>query len=146
MSDKITLVLQSWKKRRRNHRVLFGVADRSVRLDWQRSIVAFRPEQIFGYERWDANKYGTQSWTIDILKSARPDQQISRVRGVKPGAVVLASLRGGVKCRAVLNIIDKLESTGDIARLGNTEWRLIGSEIQDGLRPESPFSRLHALL
>lgn len=146
MSDNFTLVMQSWKKRRRNHRVLFGLSEKSVRLDWQRSLVAFKPEQIFGYERWEANKYGTQFWSINVLKSARPDEQICRVRGVNPGAIVLADLRGKANCKRALSIIDSLKARGDIKRLGAAEWRLIGNEIQFGIWPENSFSRLSALL
>lgn len=142
MSDRLTLVLQSWKKKRRNHRVLFGAPQRRVRLDWQRSVLAFRPGQIFGYERWEANKFGTLHWSIDILKSAGSGEKLCQVQGVKPGAILLANLRGKKNCKSALTAIDTLKANGNLTDISEVHWSLIGHEIQFGSMVDGTLSKL----
>lgn len=129
MSDDLTIVYLVWRKRRRNYRILFGNPERFVRLDWQRSLAAFKPGQIFGYERWQANKFGTQHWSIHVLEAGQPGDHISTTAGVKPGAIMLAKREGKSACKGLLNGIDQLRAENVLNDLTATKWRLVNSDI-----------------
>lgn len=129
MSDELTLALQSWRKRRRNFRVLFGSSYNKIRLDWQRSLVAFEPGEIFGYERWEANKFGTQRWSIHVLKTVPRSTNICLVPGIKPGAEILLAVHGKRDCKAVLGVIDACRKTRELEQLSPVKWRMFGHQI-----------------
>lgn len=129
MSDENTLVMLAWRKRRRNYRLLFGDPQRIVSLDWQRSMAAFEPGVIFGYERWLANKYGTQHWSIYIGQTGCPSSALSAIPGVKPGAVLLTRIWGADACKRFLKRLDALREREPIVDISATKWRLIGHEF-----------------
>lgn len=129
MSDKNTLVMLAWRKRRRNHRLLFGEPQRRIRLDWQRSIAAFQPGDIFGYERWEANKFGTQHWSIYVAQAGQHSNALTVMPGVKPGAVLLTKMWGSDACKRFLKRLDMLRAQSTLSQISATKWRLIGHEM-----------------
>ena len=62
-------VLIAYRKSRINHRLRFGSPVNEVRLGWHRKLAVFQPGQIFGYERWRADQYGTQDWRFFVLQA-----------------------------------------------------------------------------
>ena len=137
MSDELTIAYLAWRKRRRNHRILFGDPVRWIRLDWQRSIAAFEPGQIFGYERWEANKYGTQHWSIYVIQAGEVGEQLSTVMGIKPGAVLLAKREGADACKQFLKLLDGVRNQENIAQISASKWRLYGNYLSTGRSPQS---------
>lgn len=136
MSDKLTLVMQAWRKRRRNYRLLFGTPHREVRLNWQRKIAAFQPGSIFAYERWEADKYGTQHWSIQILQAALPGDAITRVHGINPGAKILATQSGRTNCKSLLSLFDEFGMRGLIGQVQPCDWPRLSHQLQSGQCPE----------
>lgn len=137
MSDELTIAYLAWRKRRRNHRILFGDPVRKVRLDWQRSLAVFKPGDIFAYERWEANKYGTQHWSIHVLQAGRCGTRISTVLGIKPGAILLAKSEGKNACKQFLKLLDGVKTSQDLARVRSSKWRLYGNYLNTGRSPVS---------
>lgn len=90
----------------------FGEPDAKHDLDGRRSLVLFGPARVVGYVRWRANEYGTQSWSIAILRTGAPLQVLTRLEGIHPGADVLLSVIGKARVKRVLAQLDKLESAG----------------------------------
>jgi len=90
----------------------FGQPVQRIDLDRRRALAVFGPGQIFGYVRWHANEFGTQAWSFSIGKTRWPNQQITRLEGVRPGAAILLSLSGAARVRRALKRIDRLESQG----------------------------------
>lgn len=136
MSDEYTLVQLAWRKRRRNHRILFGAPVRQVRLDWQRSFAVFKPGDIFGYERWEANKYGTQHWSISILQAGRRGEDLTVCNGVRPGAIRLLNRSGKDACKALLFLFDQLRLDGPLERLRPIDWQVFSHRIEGGSSPK----------
>ncbi len=135
MSDDFTVVFMAWRKKRRNHRLIFGRPAKLIRLDWQRSIAVFKPGDIFAYERWEANKFGTQHWSISVLQAASNGEAVIAYPGVKPGAHILARRHGSNACRAFFILFDILRKTGEIESVGKTNWQVIGHRLNAGTRP-----------
>lgn len=132
MSDNLTLAAIHWRKNRRNDRILFGAPERLVRLDWQRSLAAFLPGSVFGYERWEANKFGTQSWLIFVLRAVRPKTKLTHIPGVFPGAQILLRVQGKAACKAFLSHLDSIKAKGEIEEIEPLLWQHISHRIQAG--------------
>ena len=132
MSDNLTLAAIRWRKNRHNDRILFGAPERLVRLDWQRSLAAFTPGCVVGYERWEANKFGTQSWLIFVLQAVRPKANLSQIPGVFPGAQILLSVRGKGACKAFLSHLDSIRAKSAIAENDLLLWQQISHRLQAG--------------
>ncbi len=122
MGDKYTLASIAWRKRQRNHRLLFGTPERLVRLNWQQRLAAFSPGQIFGYERWRANKYGTIEWQIFVLQAATNNRPVSRIPGIFPAATLLVSAHGKPNAKRMLAIFDELAASGKLEDLPAKFW------------------------
>ncbi|MGB3456533.1 MAG: DUF2840 domain-containing protein [Litorimonas sp.] len=108
-TDPYTLVEVHFRKKRINHRVLFGEPDRYVRKDWQRRFAAYRPGQVFGYERWEANGFGTQLWSVAIC-CAVAQGHCTTLPGIHPGADVWLHASGTTRVRRVLAALDALQA------------------------------------
>ena len=90
----------------------FGEPDAKHDLGGRRSLVLFGPARVFGYVRWRANEYGTQNWSIAIVRTGAPLQVLTRLEGIHPGADVLLSAIGKARVKRVLAQLDKLEAAG----------------------------------
>ena len=142
MPEPLTLVTVSWRKKRRNHRLLFGAPCGMARLDWRRSVAAFQPGQVFGYERWRAGKYGTEDWRIAVLEACRPGAETCRYPGVKPGAKALFRVSGVARCKRFLTLLDTIQKEGDPAAITPMDWTLIGSRFEAGSHIEPLLDRV----
>jgi hypothetical protein len=135
MASELTTVSIAWRKRRRNHRLIFGAPYRWVRLDWRRRLAAFTPGQIFAYERWRANKYGTQSWQIFVVKAGRHKTCVQRIPGVFPGAELLLAAYGSTASKRLLKCFDQLGKTEPLERISEHRWKQISYLKEAGLWP-----------
>jgi len=52
MSARLTALHEHYRKKRYNHRVVFGQPLRIVRRGWRSRYAVFAAGQVFGYERW----------------------------------------------------------------------------------------------
>lgn len=132
-------VLLHHRKKRINHRLLFGEPSNIVRLDWQRSLAVFQQDQVLGYIRWLGNKYGTQTWTIYVLQTSKTGT-MTGVPGVHPGAEILLEASGKVAVKAVFQVIEDHERAGvTAADFSRCYWRHVHAMVLEGLDPH-PFS------
>lgn len=137
MRESLTLVRLTWRKRRRNHRLVFGQPLRHVRLDWQRSAAVFAPGGCFAYERWSATKYGTSSWRLAILRAGDQNDCLERFPGVEPGAAILADRLGPGPVRTLFAVIDAVRKHADPSDVDAEDWRLLSERMTepDALMP-----------
>lgn len=112
MSESYTRVEIAFYPEHLNHWLRFGAPVEQHDLDRRRSLALFKPGQVFGYVRWQANEYGTQVWRSTIVKSAEPSLMSSRIQGVDPGGEVLLLATGNAKVKRALLQIDVLETAG----------------------------------
>jgi len=132
MAGEYTLASIAWRKRRRNHRLLFGTPQRWIRLGWHNRLAAFGPGEIFAYERWRANRYGTLEWQIFVLQSCRCGEQIDRLPGIFPGAKCLLSAHGKPASKRLLFLFDELAKHSDLNAFSDAFWARTGLLFQEG--------------
>ncbi len=112
MSEPYTRVEIAFYPEHLNWWLRFGAPQALHDLDRRRSLALFKPGQVFGYVRWQANDYGTRDWRFTIVRSAGPSLPLSRIQGVDPGGDVLLIAAGKTKVKRALLRIDGLESAG----------------------------------
>lgn len=137
-ATKYTAALLHHRKNRINHRLIFGKPVDLVRLDWQRSLAVFQPDQIFGYIRWRANKYGTQQWQVYVLQAVNRGS-ITCVPGIYPGANSLVATTGKARVQRLLGMLDQQTSAGlDHHRISPAYWRHVHLMLLSGEEPHLP--------
>ena len=131
----LTLVAEVYRKKRLNHRILFGTPVKRIRRGWRRKFAAFEPNEIFGYERWVANKYGTQQWSILIGRSLS-EGRAGRVEGVTPGADILLFVKGKTQVLRTLAVLDILKDSAlSPSDISAARWRALHNLIISGGDP-----------
>jgi len=129
----LTTASVSWRKNKRNHRLLFGTPRRWVRLDWRRRLAVFETGQVFGYERWAAGRYGTIQWSVHVLQAGGAGEQLTAVTGIRPGARILLSAYGKDRARRALSELEALRSAGALEEIETERWHVHGSRLAAGL-------------
>ena len=126
MSARLTALHEHYRKKRYNHRVVFGQPLRRVRRGWRSRYAVFAAGQVFGYERWLANQYGTQVWTLTIGKAVQ-DGHHTRMPGIKPGAEIWVMAKGKTQVKRLFTALDAIKKAGikpeDVCE---HRWRSIG--------------------
>ena len=138
----LTLVVSQYMHEVYNHRLRFGMPVQSVRIDRTSSYNAFEPCDVFGYIRWQRNKYGTQDWRIYVCQAVSGGT-ITRLPGITPGANVLFALQGSEVVKRMLGHIDMLEKhAGDLQKISPAYWR----QLQNAKSIRRPAHALSANL
>lgn len=131
----LTAVIIQYRKNRINNRLLFGEPNLIIRRSWQRKFATFQPEQIFGYERWRGNAYGTQSWEIYVLRASAVGPAVT-VKGVIPGAEILLRVNGKTRAKRFLAWLEALERAGVSAQqISAYYWRHAHNAFETGRQP-----------
>ena len=133
MSDeRFTVAIIAYRKKRLNHRLIFGEPVFTIRRGWRRELAAFDPGQVFAYERWSGDIYGTQDWRLFIC-AAVDGGSVTNVPGVKPGADVLLHARGRTRVKRALAAIDLLKSVHSaVEKLPVAQWREVHNTLETG--------------
>lgn len=98
--------------------------------DVQRSVADFAPGSVFCRVEWQANRYGTTRWVLMVMQAAVPDESMSQVVGVQPGAHILLRGSGQPRVMELLGLIDRLEASGmSPAHVVVDYWRLVQHHI-----------------
>jgi hypothetical protein len=136
-AERLTLLLIQHRENRINHRLLFGQPRYFIRRGWHRRMAAFQQDEVFGYERWTANKYGTQSWSIAVCCAA-VDRRVTRLPGIQPGADVWLHARGKKQVKRVFSAIDAMEQSHlSPVSVNEYRWRELHNCIVSGGDPAS---------
>ena len=134
MSERYTLAEVRYRKYRINHRILFGEPERYIRRDWKLRLAAFLPGQVFGYERWMANGYGTQAWSIVVCRATDTDS-FTTYPGLFPGADIWLQAVGLTRVKRVFSALDCLRDARlPPENLPERRWRalhLANQQAQD---------------
>lgn len=135
--ENLTVAIVSYRKNRLNNRLVFGTPALRIRRGWRREFLGFRGGDIFGYERWRADHYGTQDWRIYICQAVNSQQSITKVPGINPGAILLAKALGKTRSKRMLSFIDDLKSHygNDLNGISEARWRMIGNSLETGKTP-----------
>ncbi len=132
MEGQLTVAIISYRKNRINNRLIFGESVMKIRRGWRREFAVFSPGQMFAYERWRGNKYGTQDWRLFICMATHSGP-VTAVPGVNPGAQILLCARGKTRVKRVLNLFDELKSAhGPLENIPPQRWRQLHNAIETG--------------
>ena len=134
MRDPLTVVTERYRKNRLNYRILFGAPTRCVRLDWQRKLQVFQPGNLFAYERWEGNKYGTQSWSVVVCRASKDGRSLTRIPGILPGVDVLVHAKGRAPCERVFAWLDALKAVNRTPlSIPIRQWRAVQMALKTGV-------------
>jgi hypothetical protein len=130
MTGRTTDVELVWYEGRIEHWIRFGEPMGERILDRRRRIVAFAPDQVFAFVRWEANDFGTVLSRIDILRAVRPGEALSTLPGVRPGGEQLLRLGGWPRVKRALDIISAVEAIEiDPTKVAPDYWRHVHNRL-----------------
>ena len=114
-----------------NHRLRFGMPDKTLRLDKYRQLAAFNPAKTLGYIRWRANEYGTQDWRLYIVRTDTNGLR-TLVPGVSPAVRLCCFINGPKAMKQALNALDKVEQqvSGGLESLPASYWVTFKSRLK----------------
>lgn len=108
----------------------FGKPAREPVLDRWRRVALFEPGAVCCRVKWIANDYGTALWQLMVLQAPMPFDGAQRISGVVPGARILLRAEGERQVKAVLVVIDGIETSGiDPCAVAVTYWRTVGNRL-----------------
>ena len=128
------LLLQAGK--RGNDRLLFGRPTKSLRVSEEQQELRFKPLQTFGFVRWRGDEFGTQTWRVVVAQAGCPDDRLTRIPGVNPGAHLLLHAFGKTKAKRALRVIDVLSEAHVLHEIAPTYWRHVHLQISKNKEPE----------
>lgn len=133
-----------WIEKQIEHWIRFGRIVRTTILSRSRSTVAFDPDALFAFVRWQANDFGTTEGRIDILRAPRADEPYATVPHVTPGGESLLRQSGWPKVERVLQFADAIEALGiDPADAAPDYWRHVHNRLSAGLEPRGYTAAQH---
>jgi Protein of unknown function (DUF2840) len=108
----------------------FGRPVRERVLDRWRRVATFEPDALCCRVKWIGNDYGTALWQLMVLQAPMPFEGAQRIAGVAPGARILLRADGEQQVKAVIEVIDAIETLGiDPAAVAVTYWRMVGNRL-----------------
>jgi len=117
-------------EQRANVWLRFGHPVRETVLDRWRRVAVFEPGVVCCRVKWIGNDHGTALWRLMVLQAPMPSDGAQRIAGVVPGARILLRADGEGQVKAVLAVIDGMESLGlDPCTVAVTYWRTIGNRL-----------------
>jgi len=114
-----------------NHRLRFGMPDKTLRLDKYRQLAAFNPAKTLGYIRWRANEYGTQDWRLYIVRTDTNGLR-TLVPGVSPAVRLCCFINGPKAMKQALTALDRVEQqlSGGLESLPASYWLTFKSRLK----------------
>ena len=129
-----TAIVLSYRKKRKNYRLLFGHPQQEIRRDWHRKLAVFEPGELFAYERWEANSYGTQRWQIMVCRTVL-NGSVTKIPGVYPGAKLLLMVNGKTKSKRFLSCLDWLKSSAIVPEtIRDRIWMELALALNSGAK------------
>ena len=139
-----TAVVLSYRKNRKNYRLLFGHPQQEIRRSWHRKLAIFEPGELFAYERWEANSYGTQRWQIMVCRTAQ-NGSVTKIPGVYPGAKLLLRVNGKTKSKRFLSCLDGLKSLAIAPEtIRDRIWMELGLALNSGANLDEALAIIEA--
>lgn len=127
-----TAVVIAYRKNRLNTRLIFGKPRHEIRRGWHRKLAVFYPGDMFAYERWRGDQYGTQAWSLVVCK-AMSTSALTQIQGVIPCAKLLLNVGGKTKVKRTLSLFDALKAANpNLETLPETCWRDLHHRLATG--------------
>ncbi|MCF6344065.1 MAG: DUF2840 domain-containing protein [Devosiaceae bacterium] len=136
MNSFLTRVHIYFKRDFLNYYIRFGNAKYKKKITSQEAFEYYSIGEIFGYIRWEANEYGTQSWRFFVLQACDISTKTYKIAGIKPSAKVLADISGKDRIYKFFNLLDEIESIGiDLFDVAPWYWEQVNARINSSFPP-----------
>ncbi|MEO8884301.1 MAG: DUF2840 domain-containing protein [Devosia sp.] len=137
-TDGLTRVELTWREKRIEHWIRFGVPANEQILDRHRRVLSFQPGAVFAFVRWASNDFGTVVSRVDIVRAVGSSDAYQTLPFVRPGGEILLRLQGWPKVERVLQAIDGVEALGiDPIEVSTDYWRQLGNRLTAGQEPHA---------
>lgn len=137
-AGELTEVELVWIEKQTEHWIRFGHETSERLIDRRRRCVTFAPESVFALVRWAANRFGTVSSHLYVVRTARPGQGFQTVPSVTPGGDVLLHVASWPKVERVLGHIDAIEALRiDPCAVAPDHWRHLHNRLATGEPPRA---------
>ena len=133
-----TLVELTWREKRIEYWIRFGLQTYEQVLDRHRRIVGFAPGTVFAFVRWAANDFGTVLSRIDVVRAIARGEPFQTLPFVRPGGEILLKIEGWPKVEDVLRHVDAIEAIGiDADAVSPEHWRHVHNRMAAAQRPRA---------
>jgi hypothetical protein len=140
-----TLVELTWREKRIEYWVRFGLQTYEQVLDRHRRVVGFAPGTVFAFVRWAANDFGTVLSRIDVVRAIARGEPFQTLPFVRPGGDILLRADGWPKVARVLEHIDTIDALGiDPGDVPADHWRHVHHRLTAGSDPHPYTAERHA--
>lgn len=140
-----TLVELTWREKRIEYWIRFGLQTYEQVLDRHRRVVGFAPGTVFAFVRWAANDFGTVLSRIDVVRAVARGEPCQTLPFVRPGADILLRADGWPKVARVLEHIDTIDALGiDPRDVPADHWRHVHHRIAAGRDPHPYTAERHS--
>ena len=106
--------------------VRFGKPAQSTHSGRGQRVHYFEPHAVFGLLRWYGNEYGTTYCEFSVLRAVAPQEAVSPICGVTPGAEVLLTVSSVAEVRRVLALVREIRAQGIApSEVSPAYWRAV---------------------
>ncbi len=139
-ATELTEVELVWIEKQIEHWIRFGHETSERLIDRRRRCVSFAPESVFALIRWAANRFGTVSSHLYVVRTVRPGCGFQTVPSVTPGGDILLHVASWPKVERVLSHIDAIEALRiDLSAVAPDHWRHVHNRLATG-EPPRPYT------
>jgi Protein of unknown function (DUF2840) len=126
----LTHVDLTFRPKKIEHCLRFGNPIAWTVVDKRRSILSFKPDQVFAFVRWASNDYGTLISRLDIVRTIDRGESYQTLPSVRPGGEILLRVDSLEKVERVFQVIDAIETPGIYAPdVLPTYWRHVHNRL-----------------
>lgn len=133
-TTRLTRVSLAFIERRLNLYLRFGHPVQRLRQDRWRDCAFFTPGARLARVRCETADGGAVSSQLLVLQACRRTENMQRIPGVEPGAALLVQAEGQRQVRAVLSLVDAIETLGiDPVDVSPAYWRTVHHRLDAGM-------------
>lgn len=133
MASDLTLVSLAAVETRLSARLIFGAPYLICETGRQGRIAAFKPGDVFGYERKRADYRAAGGWQFHVMQAGAQGDRISRIPGVVPGGILLLSALQHHHARRALEAARMVLEHAEPGMLSPAFWQRVSTQLQAGL-------------
>lgn len=133
-TTRLTRVSLAFIERRLNLYLRFGHPVQRLRQDRWRDCAFFLPGARLARVRCETGASGAVRSQLLVLQACRRTENMQRIPGIEPGAALLLHADGQRQVRAVLSLVDVIETLGiDPVDVSPAYWRMLHQRLDAGM-------------
>ena len=133
MASDLTLVSLAAAETGLSARLIFGAPHLIRDTGREGRIAAFKPGDVFGYERKRADYWAAGGWQFHVMQAGAQGDRISRIPGIAPGGILLLSALQHHHARRALDAARMVLEHADPGALSSAFWQRVSTQLQAGL-------------